>query len=407
MPDRKTISQRLYVKGGSGRYYMDARDLVGRRIALVPDGERFATKDPDVAFRMAAKWIADLGKEAESGTATGDDAAEAHAAGPKIVLFDGYARRYLSNRVKVEKLASSTAKRYNQSLRIFRRFLQETGLDNIPLAEINTTLINDFLAYRADMPGIRAGEKLSIQSIRNDVYALSGMLEYAYAEEVIQDNPVRRVRLPRQDGEEATFLEIEEGAALLETAAWFDLHPSPAGCRFLEPLIGTMLIEGTRWNETVGLLMDDIDLDRGVVRIRDNDSRELKTRASRRTIPLWPQYREIIVPHLRARRAADDDCPLVFPSHVTGGPLTDIRGGLKTLTEAAGIKKHVTPHVLRHTYGSVRIQTLDRGEPVALFTVARELGHSGVQLLEERYGHLLINRRRLPYVEYRSEEGDE
>ena len=211
------------------------------------------------------------------------------------------------------------------------------------------------------------------------------------------------MRLPRQDGKEATFLEIEEGAALLQAAGWFDLYPSPAGCRFLEPLIGTMLIEGSRWGETAGLLMDDIDLDRGVVRIRDNQFRKLKTRHSRRTIPLWPQYREIIVPHLGARRAADDDCPLLFPSEVTGGLLTDIRGSMKTLAKAAGIKKDVTPHVLRHTYGSVRIQTLDRGEPVALFTVARELGHSGVQLLEERYAHLLTNRRRLPHVEYRFE----
>ena len=92
---------------------------------------------------------------------------------------------------------------------------------------------------------------------------------------------------------------------------------------------------------------------------------------------------------------------------MTGCPLTDIRGGLKTLTEAAGIKKHVTPHVLRHTYGSVRIQTLDRGEPVALVTVARELGHSGVQLLEERYAHLLTSRGRLRYIDYWVEEDGE
>lgn len=202
MADQKTISQRLYVKGGSGRYYMDARDLVGRRIALVPDGERFATRDPDVAFRVAERWIADLGKEAEGGTETGDHAAEAHAAEPKIVHFDEYARRYFSHRVSIEKLASSTAKRYNQSLRFFRGFLQKRGLGNIPLAEISTTLINDFLAHRADMPGIRAEEKMSSQTLRNDVYALSGLLEYACEEGVIQDNPASKVRLPRQDGKE-------------------------------------------------------------------------------------------------------------------------------------------------------------------------------------------------------------
>ena len=45
-------------------------------------------------------------------------------------------------------------------------------------------------------------------------------------------------------------------------------------------------------------------------------------------------------------------------------------------------------HQLRHTYAAARLQTCEKGRPVAPFTVARELGHSSTSMIEKRYGHL-------------------
>ena len=57
--------------------------------------------------------------------------------------------------------------------------------------------------------------------------------------------------------------------------------------------------------------------------------------------------------------------------------------------ERAGFPKgHIQLHMLRHTYASQRVQTCDRGRPVALYTVARELGHKTTDMLEDRYAHL-------------------
>ena len=61
----------------------------------------------------------------------------------------------------------------------------------------------------------------------------------------------------------------------------------------------------------------------------------------------------------------------------------------------------MTPHVLRHTFISTRIQTLDRGKPVAAFTVAREVGHSSTRMIEKVYGHPSDARHRANVVEYR------
>ena len=71
---------------------------------------------------------------------------------------------------------------------------------------------------------------------------------------------------------------------------------------------------------------------------------------------------------------------------------------------AAEIEKRVTFNTLRHTYATTRIQTLDHGAPVSLYTVATEMGHSGVGLIENTYGHLQRIRHRSAVVEYKEAE---
>ena len=49
----------------------------------------------------------------------------------------------------------------------------------------------------------------------------------------------------------------------------------------------------------------------------------------------------------------------------------------------------------------MRLQTMDGGHPVHLYTVAKEAGHASVTQIEETYGHLLDVRQRFEHVEYR------
>lgn len=144
----------------------------------------------------------------------------------------------------------------------------------------------------------------------------------------------------------------------------------------------------------MGLTREAVDLDADLVRIEPNDHRSLKRDHSERNVPLWPQLRWVLEPHL-----ADHSGGLLFPAP-SGGPLTKIRSALDALQDRSKIAKHLTPLVFRHTYAATRIQTLDGDEPVALFTVAQELGHRGLDRIEDTYGHLQRRRERLPEVRY-------
>ena len=57
--------------------------------------------------------------------------------------------------------------------------------------------------------------------------------------------------------------------------------------------------------------------------------------------------------------------------------------------------------MFRHSYCAARLQTLDHGAPVSVYTVGRELGHGGESLVKRVYGHLGEVRHRSEVMEYR------
>jgi integrase len=141
-------------------------------------------------------------------------------------------------------------------------------------------------------------------------------------------------------------------------------------------------------------------------------------------VPLWPQIEEI----LRAYLFQGGDAPngLLFPSPAGAAVmLTDFRKVLDHVAIAAGMWEYVLDadgqpvkddagepakrgtvrsKMFRHTYCSARLQTLDQGAPVSIYTVGRELGHGGDSLVKRVYGHLGQVRHRSEVVEYRVEQ---
>jgi integrase len=82
--------------------------------------------------------------------------------------------------------------------------------------------------------------------------------------------------------------------------------------------------------------------------------------------------------------------------------VSDFRKALDAAAIAAGWKAgEIHTKMFRHSYCSARLQTLDRGAPVSVFTVSKELGQSGDALVKRVYGHLGQVRHRADVVEYR------
>lgn len=260
---------------------------------------------------------------------------------------------------------------------------------------------------------------LSDKTVRDHLNSLSNLYRRAQGEEVVPPghNPVsawlgsvdKSEKPTGTRTKEADWLEPHEAALLLEAArTWKPTREGAPNIPFAYPLVATVLLTGGRKSGVLGLLVEDVDLeDRHVIHFRPNEYRELKNQPSIRTVPVWPQLREILGEYLASEESPDEG--LLFPSPRTGRMITDFRRSLDAIGERCGFAEgEVRFHKLRHTYCAARIQTTEAGHPVALYTVARELGHASTNLIERRYGHLLTNRRtRGEHVEFRPETYEE
>jgi integrase/recombinase XerD len=144
---------------------------------------------------------------------------------------------------------------------------------------------------------------------------------------------------------------------------------TPAGLRdraVLETLYGA----GLRISELVGLDVDDVDLEEGSVRVLGKGGKE-------RDVPLGRFAREAIAAYVsRARPSfATPGSRAALFLNQRGGRMTR-QGCSKILAShvgRAGIRKHVTPHTLRHSFAT---HLLEGGADVRV--VQELLGHASV-----------------------------
>lgn len=375
---------RLYYRDGRG-WYCDLRDLGGRQRACIPEDESTATEDRDEAVRILGRYMDELQEE-----------------DPDDPLLEEYAKRHLRLKRDVGDAAESTIERDELSL---RNVLAYFGRE-VRLSEIDVEGLTDYMAHRLEQDGRGEGTTVSNSTIRAEVHALSSLYKRAVREDKAEENPARKVEKPSPAPPDEVWLEPGEAAALLDAAAEYDADPPNRATHPVRPIFAVWLYTGTRKMEGLGLLRRDVDLERGVVHVAGNRYRRIKGEKSggvrRRTVPIWPHLDEILREYLAEHHRPEDG--LLFVGR-DGGLITDLQKALDSCVEAAGIEeKRVTAKTLRHTYASQRIQTLDHGRPVSLFTVGRELGHQGAGRVEDVYGHVQRTRHRSEVVEYRAGE---
>lgn len=377
---------RIYWRNGRAwADFRDFSDVGGGQEPLRPKGERFATKDPDVASRLLTARLEEL------------EAIRARGAEPTL---EEYASRHLILMAESGKVRRAWIEATERHL---MAALEYFGKDR-QLSTITPTDVTEWsreLAKRTT----RTGEPIAPGTVRHFLNALSGLYTRAIAETVFEGgNPVAAMPdKPTGGKEEARFLSVPEAALLLEAARTYEAKRSDMAIPFIYEILATFLLTGGRKNEVLGLAPDDVSFDRGVIMFRPNEWRGLKTRGSRRTVPLWPQLREILEPYLDP--SSRPPGRLLFPSVRGKGMIHDLRRPLKAIAKRAGLDPgliHI--HAFRHTYTAARLQTLDHGAPVSVFTVSRELGHTSTSLVERVYGHVSGTRHRSEVVEYRVDQ---
>jgi len=127
-----------------------------------------------------------------------------------------------------------------------------------------------------------------------------------------------------------------------------------------------MYAAGLRISEVVALEVGDIDAARGVICVRHG-----KGKKARETV-LPPKLLAALRTYWRVARPP---LPHLFVSPRTGKPVRPeaVRTAMRRARADAGLKKHVTPHMLRHSFAT---HLLDAGTDVRV--IQHLLGHASI-----------------------------
>jgi len=267
-----------------------------------------------------------------------------------------------------------TLRAYAKDLDELVRFLEERGTED-PRAVAPRTL--RALLMELDGRGLaRSSVQRKLSAVRSFFAHLlrGGWIDVHPATGLRQGRATRRLPGALEPGEVERLL----GAVDPDT---------PAGRRD-RALLEVMYSAGTRAAETVGLDRADLDLGRGVARVRGKGRKE-------RLAPLGPFAVEALSAYLAdpARPAPRPQAANAVFLNPRGGRLTTRSLGriVQRAVERGGLRRHATPHTLRHSFAT---HLLDRGAD--LRAVQELLGHAHL-VTTQIYTHVSIERLREIY----------
>lgn len=136
---------------------------------------------------------------------------------------------------------------------------------------------------------------------------------------------------------------------------------------------------GLRVGEAVGLRLQDLDLERGEIRVYG------KSRHERIVFCDLAEIRQPLDLYLQWRAAAEPKHDHLFVNGRDLGPLSTraVQLRLRAVANELGLPDTLTPHILRHTYATLAVE---RG--ANLKALSQLLGHADIKTTLQLYTHL-------------------
>ena len=252
------------------------------------------------------------------------------------------------------------------------------------------------------------GAPLTASTVRGYVMELRKMITELYDDGRIERHPFERAKLVPKEADPSAldpslYLDRDETRRLLDHVV------NSAQVPFAFALVSLLVYTGMRKEEAMRLRISDVDCEAGLIYVRRGKSKQAK-----RDIPLWPRLRKRLEPLMcgKPRHAllfVSVMAPRRNPDAADVQPIDSIDGTLQAAARRAGITKHVTHQMLRHTYASARMQMLHRTVTGTLIPVDRELivseiGHADAELLKIVYAHISRDRVEQVLLDYGEQE---
>ena len=282
--------------------------------------------------------------------------------------------RAFLNYLRVEKgLSTNTLHAYRRDLAKFALYAAKRGLT---LHQFTHSTVIDFLRTLY----LR---KLDSRSVARHLVTIRHLFRFAFTEGIIKEDPAANVAAPKFRRSLPEFLSVAEVDRLLRQPD----ATSTLGLRD-KAMIELLYSTGLRVSELCGLKAADIQLEAGCLRCLGKGDKE-------RLVPVGHAALELIVHYMKKSRMeilGAKTSPYLFPSR-TGAAINRIAFWklLAGYGRKAGLRKPLTPHMLRHSFAT---HLLDRGAD--LRSVQMMLGHADIATTQI-YTHVVEERLKQVY----------
>jgi integrase len=258
----------------------------------------------------------------------------------------------------------STLRSYDDALRLY--VLRDLGA--CKLARISTTDLQA-LVERLQAAGLQPA------TLRNALLPLRAIYRRACARDGLSVNPTARLELPAVRGRRDRVASPGEAARLLDALPQCD-----------RPVWATAFYGGLRLGELQALRSDHVDVRAGVIRVEASWDPHAglvapKSSAGRRTVPIAQALRA----HLARHRLAAGSTPGLIFGRSAEQPFAPsaLHQRARKAWKDAGLEP-ITLHECRHTFASLMIAA-----GVNVKALSAYMGHAGVAITFDRYGHLM------------------
>lgn len=225
----------------------------------------------------------------------------------------------------------------------------------------------DIQEYLRKLVNKKARTKAHYLTVFNSFYS------FLVKENIIAINPCENIKMPKLEKKLPEYLSVEEVDKLLDIKT--NTVYEKRNKAMLEMLYGT----GVRISELINLTMSNIFLEDKIIKVFGKGSKE-------RIIPINTYALDCLADYLQFGRSAllgTKTSEYVFISSrrtkITRQAFFKI---IKKLCEEAGIKKNISPHILRHSFAT---HLLHNGADLRI--VQELLGHSDISTTQI-YTHL-------------------
>lgn len=255
-------------------------------------------------------------------------------------------------------MSEHTVISYREDLMQYAAYLEDQGIADTD--KIDSAAIEDFLQEQTEHK-----KSTSIARMAAAIRSFHSWLQYM---DEAEGNPAEYIEVHHGDRTLPVFASVDEINLLMNSFS--NEEPS----QILEHAVLEMIYScGLRVSEACSMTLNRVDLDAGFARVLGKGDKERIVPIPSGSIPVLKRWRDIVRPLFLKKRTN------LFFINRFGRKVTEksVQLLIRQKCDELGIRKHLTPHKLRHSYATHLLQG-----GADLRSIQEMLGHSDIRTTE-------------------------